>query len=199
MPKEIDKRCCVCDVALVESNWRGFARRNWVNKCVDCLRAESREYQRRWRARNPKESSIRTLRRRDKLRLEDPIKARAESAYGDCRKRGIKCGMPVDITSAFILKLMRETKVCPYFGWALTFERGMERTLASVDRIDSTGGYTQDNVRIISYLANMMKSYASEDELVRFANGVIAEHGDSVVIGLSGMRSYDKKNGTASK
>ena len=63
-------------------------------------------------------------------------------------------------------------------------------TLASVDRIDSKLGYTQDNIQIISYLANLMKSHASEEELVSFANGVLAIHY---------FRTIEKLQGRAAK
>lgn len=39
----------------------------------------------------------------------------------------------------------------------------------SLDRIDNTKGYTPDNIWVISQRANAMKSAASDEELVRFA------------------------------
>lgn len=38
----------------------------------------------------------------------------------------------------------------------------------SIDRIDPTRGYVPDNVRVISYRANTMKSDATQDELIAF-------------------------------
>lgn len=46
----------------------------------------------------------------------------------------------------------------------------------SLDRIDSTKGYTKDNIQVISRLANIMKNNATEQELVSFAKGVLAVH-----------------------
>ena len=45
----------------------------------------------------------------------------------------------------------------------------------SVDRIDPTKGYVRGNVRVISYLANRMKSNATVDQLVRFSAWVMED------------------------
>lgn len=65
-------------------------------------------------------------------------------------------------------------EVCPYFNRAfvpLDKEWGY-----SLDRIDSSKGYTKDNIRVISYKANKMKNDATEQELVSFAKGVLVVH-----------------------
>lgn len=192
-----DKTCIRCSVLLTPLNWEGAARSNYVNKCVDCLRTEKREYHRVWRAKNPGSSAIVSKRYKEKLRRDDPVKARARDAYSDCRKRAIKCGLDFDLSPEYVLGLLRTNTVCPYFGWELTYEVGKERTLASLDRIDSNGGYTRRNVRVISYLANLMKSFATEGELLRFAAGIMQEHGqlETPALGLGGYRTFEKVKG----
>lgn len=55
---------------------------------------------------------------------------------------------------------------CPVFGFELEWNSaGFRETSPSVDRIDSTLGYTLDNVQIISWKANRIKSYATTEEL----------------------------------
>lgn len=56
--------------------------------------------------------------------------------------------------------------VCPVLGIPL-FLVGGKRTdnSPSVDRVDSTRGYTKDNVRIISWRANKLKQDASLEEV----------------------------------
>lgn len=50
----------------------------------------------------------------------------------------------------------------------------------SLDRIDSTKGYTKDNVRVISAKANTMKNNATEEQLIAFAKGVLDVHSKEV-------------------
>ena len=55
---------------------------------------------------------------------------------------------------------------CPIFGMKLEFNTaGFRETSPSIDRIDSTKGYTPDNIQIISWKANRIKGYASIQEL----------------------------------
>ena len=70
---------------------------------------------------------------------------------------------------------------CPYLGIDLTtyaYRKGAPRlsSTASIDRIDSTKGYTKDNIRIISLLANTMKNNATQEQLVTFATNVLKLH-----------------------
>lgn len=64
--------------------------------------------------------------------------------------------------------------ICPYFK--TPFVMGDKQLAASLDRIDSSRGYTKDNVRVISYKANRMKNNATEQELISFAKGVLEVH-----------------------
>lgn len=65
-------------------------------------------------------------------------------------------------------------EVCPYMK--TPFIMGDKQLAASLDRIDSSKGYTKDNVRVISYKANRMKNNATEQELISFAKGVLEVH-----------------------
>ena len=55
---------------------------------------------------------------------------------------------------------------CPVFGFDLMFnDSGFRENSPSIDRIDSTEGYTVDNIQIISWKANRIKAYATVEEL----------------------------------
>lgn len=75
--------------------------------------------------------------------------------------------------------------VCPYFK--TPFVMTDKQLAASLDRIDSTRGYTKDNIRVISYMANRMKNNATEEQLIAFANGVLEVHTKEVCCAASAM------------
>lgn len=68
--------------------------------------------------------------------------------------------------------------VCPIFK--VPFEKHI-RFAASLDRVDSTKGYTKDNIQVISRLGNAMKNNASKEELLMFAEWIFKEYGDKNV------------------
>jgi hypothetical protein len=61
--------------------------------------------------------------------------------------------------------------VCPVLGIKLDKAqgKGIKDSSPSLDRIDNSKGYTKDNVLIVSYRANRIKSNASADELMKIA------------------------------
>jgi hypothetical protein len=70
-------------------------------------------------------------------------------------------------------------KLCPYLGVELRFFADLNQA-PSLDRIDSSKGYTKDNIQVISRLANIMKSNATKEQLIAFAKGVLAMYSKEV-------------------
>ena len=68
--------------------------------------------------------------------------------------------------------------VCPYMK--TSFIMGDKQFAASLDRIDSCKGYVKGNIQVISYLANRMKSNATIEQLIQFAEGVLEVHSKGV-------------------
>ena len=62
---------------------------------------------------------------------------------------------------------------CPVLGIKLNYTRGKQKKATdaspSLDRWDTTKGYTVENVRVISYRANRLKSNATPQELMAVA------------------------------
>lgn len=66
---------------------------------------------------------------------------------------------------------------CPVLGITLNANAGKSgayKNSPSLDRIDSTRGYTPDNIQVISQLANAMKHAASKEQLLKFAEWVLS-------------------------
>lgn len=80
-----------------------------------------------------------------------------------------KGGIPVDITIQDLEdQWMIQEGLCAYTGIELTFSTSEAKGTASVDRIDSSIGYTRDNIQFIHKRINRMKNDLGEEELLSF-------------------------------
>jgi hypothetical protein len=60
---------------------------------------------------------------------------------------------------------------CPILGMPLKWHRGKAQDDSfSFDRIDSSKGYSIDNLQVISNLANRCKNNMTEEQLIKFAS-----------------------------
>lgn len=77
---------------------------------------------------------------------------------------------------------------CPYTGWELknlpctNHKKQLDCTpdRASLDRKDSSKGYTPDNVHFVSTMANYAKNRWADGELLRFCQSVVITQGISM-------------------
>ena len=129
-------------------------------KCRPCDVA----YQAKRRLENPElrldyQRSYQKNRRKDyTYRLQMLINASKQRAKNKDREH--------NISVEDIKKIFPEDGCCPIFGMKLEFNSaGFRENSPSIDRIDSTKGYTPDNIQIISWKANRIKGYASIQEL----------------------------------
>ena len=86
-------------------------------------------------------------------------------------------GLEFNLTREFLESIY--VQFCPILGTELSYG-GTGRIVpesATIDRIDNSKGYTTDNVQILSYKANRMKSDATHDELKAFANYILGTLG----------------------
>lgn len=98
----------------------------------------------------------------------------------ECRTRAKRNGLAFDLEPGDIVI----PPACPVFGFAFKIGRENRDFSASVDRIDSSLGYMKGNVRVISYLANRMKSNATENQLRQFALWVLEDQSAGNVVRL---------------
>ena len=69
--------------------------------------------------------------------------------------------------------------VCPILNIELHNKKGSpggSSNSPALDRIDNSRGYVKGNVRVISHLANMMKSSATEEQLIKFADWIYSSY-----------------------
>jgi hypothetical protein len=103
-----------------------------------------------------------------KIRLRNPEQMLLSSARNRAKKRGIEFDLTVDD-----IKIPGK---CPILGVQLTRnigEHGGTKYSASLDRIVPELGYVKGNVRVVSMLANNMKSNATNVELLLFSKWVL--------------------------
>jgi len=167
------KECIICHIELTLLNHAEYRKKNYINKCNNCVRHEKKI---QGRMRGKKNNNNRSQKYRDTLKVKDPVRYTCLQLAGSAQKRAKKFKMDFNINTKFLINI--SPKKCPVFGFDLLYGGGIKgKFAASIDRIDSSKGYTKDNVQIISYLANLMKSNASELEMKLFSEWVLKEKG----------------------
>lgn len=84
--------------------------------------------------------------------------------------------MYTDLTLDYLMYLWEKQKgKCALSGINMTYEfyKGRVNTNVSVDRIDSTKGYTKDNIQLVTMAANQMKNDLQMDEFISLCKSVI--------------------------
>jgi len=85
------------------------------------------------------------------------------------RQRATKLGLQFEVTVENIVI----PELCPILEVPLVLgTKGDYQFSPSIDRLDSSKGYTLDNIRVISSLANTMKNCATKDQLLTFSRNI---------------------------
>lgn len=93
---------------------------------------------------------------------KNPIKTHLYRIKSNCKKKGIE----FDITEEDVVVPNR----CPVLDIPIQHNwGGQQDDSPSIDRIDPNGGYTKNNIIVVSWKANRLKSNADVIELVRVA------------------------------
>jgi len=171
----MEKRCTKCGITKLFSeftlnNNRPDKLTVWCKTCSKQSRDDYylknkekiREKHLEWRANNKDYIASQRVIKKE----EDPRKSILYSA----KYRATQRGLPFNLELEDIVI----PEYCPVLNIKLDFfHTSQNRTSPSLDRIDSSRGYTKDNIQVISWLANTMKTNASKEELVLFANWVL--------------------------
>lgn len=134
-------------------------------QCAECTKSFSKKWYKET-IDERKRYYTNNLERKQKYRK----KHSEERALSGIKQRAKIKNLPFDLT----LEDISIYSVCPVFG--ISLERSTTGKQAnnspSVDRIDSTKGYTKDNIQILSNKANRMKQDATPEELLMFADWI---------------------------
>lgn len=161
----------VCWKCKVEQPIEAFARNRSKSsgraaECKSCVRAYNKVHV---AARADYYNQYRSAKRKQNV---------AWYLFLECRTRAKRNGLEFNLEPQDI----QVPTHCPVFGFELRPSKGKigRDQSASVDRIDSSLGYVKGNVRVISYLANRMKSNATAGQLKQFAHWILEiDHGST--------------------
>lgn len=156
------KFCYTCnkDKRLFDFSINKASKDGLQSKCKQC----DSNYQRQRRESN-KEASL-TYGRKYQAKRRESFEYRLQMLLNASKQRAKTKNREHSLTLQDIKELYPLDGKCPVFGFDLEFNSaGFRETSPSIDRIDSSKGYTRDNVQIISWKANHLKSYATVEDL----------------------------------
>lgn len=101
--------------------------------------------------------------KRREIRKVSPESSLWSQAKKRAKNKGIEFSIDVDDIIV--------TKLCPILWIPLQVGEGkLTVNSPSLDRVDNNRGYVKGNIMVVSHLANTMKSSATEEQLLRFAD-----------------------------
>lgn len=156
------KRCCAChvDKPISDFSLNNSAKDKLQYRCRTC----DVEYQAKRRNKN-KEKFAEYSRQYQKARRQN-FGYRLQMLLNASKQRAKEKGREHSISVADVEDIYPADGLCPIFGLKLEFnEAGFRDSSPSIDRIDSTKGYTVDNIQVISWKANRIKGAATLQEL----------------------------------
>ena len=181
--RKIQTHCTSCGVLKTEENTytNGLLKSGLpklMSKCKSCYISERVAYQKE----NKEERNARA-RSKYVSKRKTPKRAKwALSLASGIRKR---CNRPKsservieydkDITSLYLMELFdKQGGKCYYTGMPMNFPN-VRLTKPSVDRIDSTKGYTKDNIVLCCMGINFLKNNESIEDFQKFMS-LLAPH-----------------------
>lgn len=165
------KNCRVCKVSLSQSNSTYYRLRNYIYLCNDCDKEQKRIWAANKYKNNPSQSAKRMLDWQHKNALSSPVKHKCSQMYSSSLKRAKILGISHNITTEQLILIAPSH--CPILKFNINYlSKRKDKYSPSLDRINPNEGYIIGNIQIISYLANLMKSFANEEELINFSDWV---------------------------
>jgi hypothetical protein len=156
------KLCRVCNTnkKLFEFSLNKKAKNGLQSKCKEC----DKSYQ--TARRNNNKAVCLDYGRKYQAKRRESFEYRLQMLLNASKQRAKNKNREHNLTLEDIKTLYPLDGRCPVFGFKLEFNTaGFRETSPSIDRIDSSKGYTKDNIQIISWKANRLKAYATVEDL----------------------------------
>jgi hypothetical protein len=123
-------------------------------------------------SRKNRESFLKNKDKRYKHKQEYRRKNPKKDLFYKTKSSAKKLGREFDL----IFDEIKFPEVCPVLGIPLTYGAGMgiakgkdKDSRASIDRVNNNLGYTKDNIVVVSFRVNRIKSSATMDEIRKIA------------------------------
>lgn len=155
------KRCRYCDIEKPSTDFYTNSKGVVRNRCKDCYRRIER--------RN-KQQNIELMRDRFKAWREQK---RGLCLTGVAKNRAQRRGLAFDLDPDDIQARI-DSGVCELTGIAFDLTQPRSWNAPSLDRIDSTKGYTRDNVRVVLYSLNVMANTWGLQTILEVASALIS-------------------------
>lgn len=183
----------VCTKCNEEKSLDDFFPRNEISKrtglpllrgeCKKCYNKEHLKLYRLWASKNPDKVKARQQRYYDKYKNDPEFRKQESKRAKERKKRRPEAHMLVHIRASSKLRGLEfnlsESDIiipefCPLTGLKLVLDNvKVENNSPTIDRIDNSRGYVPGNVRVISYLANVMKNSATYEQMEIFVKNIL--------------------------
>jgi hypothetical protein len=155
------KKCSKCQVLkpITEFSKTKTNKDGLSYLCQPCNRESSKAYRER--------NHERYYQAQKDARQTEPVFV-SQALYG-LKTRSKKKGLEVGVTQEFLLSTLQKSNyICAVTGLKMNLEihprKNANPFKASLDRIDSNKGYTEDNVQWVCWAVNQMKSDRTAEE-----------------------------------
>lgn len=88
------------------------------------------------------------------------------SLWASAKHRAEKKGLPFTLRLSDVVEMVSESSTCPVLGTPFCWtNKGIKDNSPTLDKFVPELGYTKENTRLISFLANRIKTNANSDQV----------------------------------
>lgn len=170
-----ERKCAKCGILKQSSDF--YTRHGEViGYCKPCKKEYAKKYIRTpEQAKEYYEKNKTEIKERFNFRVNNNLNERVGRIFRNSKQRSNKIGLEFDIDFQFCIDLFhKQNGTCALSGEKL--ELSGDRYLSnliSLDRKDSTKGYTKDNIQWVCVKYNMMKAHASLEDFIKMCKTVV--------------------------